>query len=134
MVSPATPEPPPPDNTSVRSLVTRSVLLAPVSVVTAVMVGAVGATYVFRSTPTVLPPATARSDLPSPLKSPTATEFAAVLPVEKVGIFVVGNVPFPVLNNTPTVVLLELATARSGLPSPLKSPTATEVGFDPPVP
>jgi hypothetical protein len=43
----------------------------------------------------------------------------------------VGNVPVPLLRRIDTLLLPELATARSSLPSPLKSPIATECGFDP---
>ena len=36
-----------------------------------------------------------------------------------------------VFSRIETLPVLEFATARSGLPSPLKSPTVTEEGFDP---
>src|SRR5258708_28588829 len=39
--------------------------------------------------------------------------------------------PGVVLRNIVTLLLPEFATARSGLPSPLKSPTATKTGFEP---
>src|SRR2546429_3661411 len=38
------------------------------------------------------------------------------------------KVPLPLFNNTETFREASLATARSGLPSPLKSPTATDQG------
>src|SRR5271169_6275586 len=73
----------------------------------------------------------ARSGLPSPLKSPTATDEgpdpawnglpgAAAKPPD----------PFP---SSTVTVPSPLAMARSGLPSPLKSPTATDMGFVPTV-
>src|SRR5436305_137956 len=39
--------------------------------------------------------------------------------------------PLPLPSRMLTLLLLRLATARSGLPSPLKSPTATEAGVLP---
>ena len=39
-----------------------------------------------------------------------------------------AKVPLPLPSSTLTLSLPALATARSGLPSPLKSPTATEIG------
>src|SRR5258708_29333980 len=39
--------------------------------------------------------------------------------------------PGVVLRNIVTLLLPEFATARSGLPSPLESPTATQPGFEP---
>ena len=41
------------------------------------------------------------------------------------------NEPLPFPNNTLTLLLPELAVTMSGLPSPLTSATATEVGFVP---
>ena len=68
---------------------------------------------------------TARSWLPSPVKSPTATE-REPLPVPKL----VGALKFPAPSpnkiDTSLGSLQVLATARSCLPSLLKSPTATE--------
>ena len=49
----------------------------------------------------------------------SAKEPAAILPL------------LPVLRNTETVFELKLATAKSGLPSPSKSPMATEYGLVP---
>src|SRR5450432_3706005 len=69
--------------------------------------------------------ATATSCLPSPLKSPTATE-KGLLPAPKL---VAGlKLPAPSPSKIETVVELTRAsaTAMSCLPSPLKSPTATE--------
>src|ERR1043166_4427361 len=69
--------------------------------------------------------ATARSWLPSPLKSPTATG-TGLGPVTK---FVAAlKLPAPSPNKIDTLFEPSLATARSWLPSPLKSPTATVVG------
>ena len=39
--------------------------------------------------------------------------------------------PSPLPKSTLTSLLSWFATTRSGLPSPLKSPTATETGYDP---
>ncbi len=72
--------------------------------------------------------ATAKSDLPSPLKSPTVTEKGR-LPTEKS--VAVPKLPVPVPNSTETVLLKSFATAKSDLPSPLKSPTVTERGLIP---
>src|SRR5262249_6609580 len=93
------------------------------------------AAVVFTSTETVLLPkwATRRSGLPSPLTSPTATELGA-LPVAKVCWGAKEGVVAPaavVFSSTDTVALPELATRRSGRPSPLTSPTATERGAVP---
>ena len=65
--------------------------------------------------------ATARSALPSPLKSPAATErFSANKKLRAA-----RNVPSPLPNNTETQPK-KWATARSSLPSPLKSPTTMD--------
>src|SRR5262249_37082476 len=77
-----------------------------------------------------------RSGLPSPLKSPTATE-TELLPVVKTCCDVKLGVVDPVgvvFNSTdteacPPAPLAPLTTARSGLPSPLKSATANELGL-----
>src|SRR5437763_7348287 len=37
----------------------------------------------------------------------------------------------PLLSSTETLLELELADAASGRPSPLKSPTATQIGYEP---
>ena len=41
------------------------------------------------------------------------------------------KVPLPLPSSTLTLLLVMLAVARSGLPSPLKSPTATDIGSVP---
>src|SRR6267378_4303260 len=83
-----------------------------------------------RTGPNALALVTARSSLPSPLKSPTATETGKP-PAAKVN--GARKVPSPLPDSTETLREPELATARSSLPSPLKSPTATEAGRLPPV-
>src|SRR5436309_7499474 len=72
--------------------------------------------------------ATARSCLPSPLKSPTATE-KGLVPAPK--LVAALKLPAPSPKKIDTLFELKLATARSCLPSPLKSPTATEKGLVP---
>src|SRR5437660_371776 len=72
--------------------------------------------------------AVARSCLPSPSKSPTATE-RGLLPTPK--LLAAPKLPVPSPNKIETLSELKLATARSCLPSPLKSPTATELGLKP---
>ena len=74
--------------------------------------------------------AAARSGRPSRLKSPTAMETGSVPTLSgEVG----AAVKFPVPSPSRIVTLLELmlATARSGRPSRLKSPTATPRGSVP---
>src|SRR5580765_2541133 len=67
--------------------------------------------------------AVARSCLPSPLKSPTATEKSGN-PTKNA---VAGpKLPVPSPNEIETVLELGPAVTRSCWPSPLKSPTATE--------
>src|ERR1019366_3042854 len=72
--------------------------------------------------------ATTKSNLPSPLKSPTPME-AGTLPtgVEEAR----TKLPVPSPSSIEIVLLQSLATARSRIPSPLKSPTATELGQSP---
>src|SRR5947207_13480746 len=70
---------------------------------------------------------TAKSSLPSPLKSPTATDWGPGAPKFTGAL----KVPSPLPSSTLTFLLPAFATARSSLPSPLKSPTAADVGFDP---
>src|SRR5258707_1161081 len=90
---------------------------------------------VLRSAETVAEPwlAAARSGLPSPLRSPMATEWgffpeAKVCCEAKAGAVAAGAV---VLCRTAEALAeFALATARSGLPSPLRSPMATKMGFD----
>ena len=74
-----------------------------------------------------LPPAlaVARSCLPSPSKSPVATERGPV-PTLKGLPLAAANEPAPSPSSTETLFELLLAVARSRLPSPLKSPVATE--------
>src|SRR5262245_27018383 len=101
----------------------------------AVLLVMVSGTRLFSSTDTVALPmlATSRSGRPSPLTSPTATE-KGLVPVAKVcwgakdGVVAPGAVVF---SSTDTVALRLLATRRSGRPSPLTSPTATELGMLP---
>src|SRR5262249_39024402 len=69
--------------------------------------------------------ASARSSLPSPLKSPTATEIGR-LPGEKADFATKLAAPAP--GRIETVSQRRFASARSSLASPLKSPTATEYG------
>src|SRR5437667_262180 len=87
---------------------------------------------VFRRTDTLLEVwlAVARSGLPSRLKSPTATEYGSVPAVKLVA---APKLPVPLPSSTDTLLALKptLDVARSGLPSRLKSPTATEIGFVP---
>ena len=71
--------------------------------------------------------ATAKSGLPSPLKSPMLTEAGRVPVVKstlgaKVGVVAPMGV---VLSRIDVVSLLKFATTKSGLPSPLKSPIFT---------
>src|SRR5208282_979882 len=91
-----------------------------------------GAGVVLSSTDTVplLGFATIRSGLPSPLTSAAVTEdgqlpTANVCWVAKLGVVAPGAV---LLSSTETVPLLEFATIRSGLPSPLTSAAVTEAG------
>ena len=65
--------------------------------------------------------------MPSPLKSPTATESVAVPAVKFVA---VPKLPAPSPNKIETTSP-KSAMARSWLPSPLKSPTATDSGAKP---
>src|ERR1700682_2811454 len=75
----------------------------------------------------LLPLVTARSAFPSPLKSPTATEFGQ-LPTANGLPLAAENPPPPFPSNTVTLLLPQFATAKSAFPSPLKSPTATDDG------
>src|SRR5262245_27253359 len=72
--------------------------------------------------------ATARSDRPSPFRSPMATELGLV-PVAYV--VAAGKLPAPSLRKSETVLEPALATARSGRWSPFRSPMATELGLVP---
>src|SRR5438105_10601424 len=69
------------------------------------------------------PLATARSCLPSALKSPTATENG---PVSAAKLVAALKLPTPSPNRTDTLLEARFATTRSCLPSPLKSPMATD--------
>ena len=74
--------------------------------------------------------ATTKSGLPSPLRSPMEIE-KGLLPVVKSVLEEKEGVVAPlvvVFKNTETLSELLLATAKSGLPSPLRSPMETEVG------
>src|SRR5882672_3458653 len=71
--------------------------------------------------------ATAKSDLPSRLKSATATELGPEpAPTGEPAAWANAPVPFP--SRIVAFLEPEFATARSALPSRLKSPTATEKG------
>src|SRR5262249_38526820 len=90
---------------------------------------------VFKSTDTRFEPTatTARSSLLSPLKSPipTALGIATVAKsrlAAKLGTVEPGTVVF---TSTDTLLELWFTTARSGKPSPLKSPTAADTGSAP---
>src|SRR2546421_316634 len=74
------------------------------------------------------PLATARSGLPSRLKSLTATKIDEA-PTGK--LVAVPKPPAPLPNRTETSLVLKFDTAKSGLPSRLKSPIATERGLFP---
>src|SRR2546426_659228 len=70
---------------------------------------------------------TAKSSLPSPLKSPTASDPGPSTPEFNAGL----KVPSPLPSSMLTLLLPAFATARSSLPSPLKFPATTEAGDDP---
>src|SRR5207302_21415 len=74
--------------------------------------------------------ATARSGLESPLKSPTATERGLVPTGKGLPAAAVKLAPAPPSRIETSPEPLS-ATARSGWESPLKSPTATELGLVP---
>src|SRR5207244_8704586 len=80
------------------------------------------------NTETVLDPAlaTARSGLPSLLKSPTATDQGAP-PAAKFR--AAWKVPLPLPSSTETVLARELATVRSGLRSRIRLPSGHQIGF-----
>ena len=85
-----------------------------------------------KSIETLLEPslATAISKNVSPLKKPTATE-VGVVPTAKLVAVPNNPVPLPKSIETLSEPKPRLDTARSKNVSPLKSPTATEVGADP---
>ena len=72
--------------------------------------------------------ATARSGMPSALKSSTATDLASS-PTGK--LVAEPKLPSPFPDNTDTLSELWFATARSVMPSALKSSAATERGWLP---
>ncbi len=74
--------------------------------------------------------ATAKSGLPSPLKSPMLTEMGRLPVVKSTLVAKVGVVALVavVLSRMEALLLLRFATAKSGFPSPLKSPMLTEWG------
>src|SRR5207237_1206893 len=78
---------------------------------------------------TLLEPAlaVARSGVPSWFKSPTATE-VGLTPTATGELLGCENPPAPSPRRIVTLLEVELALARSGLPSRSKSPTATEKG------
>src|SRR5438552_3256434 len=70
--------------------------------------------------------AVAKSSLPSELKSPTATEYGAnVAPPPVLKLPPSVNVPSPLPRRMETCPQPASATAKSKMPSPLKSPLAT---------
>ncbi len=73
---------------------------------------------------------TARSAMPSPLKSPTARP-PGPLPTATGDAGAGANPPLPSPNRMLTLSLAEFATARSAMPSPLKSALATPEGIKP---
>src|SRR5471032_2209511 len=102
----------------------------PLAGVNEVMVG--GNTGLLRNMDTVLLPllTTARSGLPSPSRSPIATLIAAAPVAKSASAAKEPDVMEPllaVLRKTDTVE--KLARARSGLPSPSRSPIATLLGL-----
>ena len=75
--------------------------------------------------------ATARSGLPSPSRSPMATDCGDVPVVKSTLAAKLLAVMLPlaeVLRNIDTLLEVKLATTRSSLPSPSRSPMATEAG------
>src|SRR2546422_6850677 len=69
-----------------------------------------------------------RSGLPSPLKSPTSMYQGKPPPEAKYMFFAGWKVPSPLPSSTQAVQSPKLTTARSGLPSPLKSLTTMPEG------
>src|SRR6476469_3648111 len=97
-------------------------------------VAAPGAVVLSRMEAVLLPAfATAKSGLPSPLKSPMLME-AGLVPVAKGTWVAKVGVAAPVavvLSRMEAVLLPAFATAKSGLPSPLMSPMLTDWGLLP---
>jgi len=106
--------------------VVRSTLVAKVGVVALVAV-------VLSRMEALLSPrfVTAKSGLPSPLKSPMLTDSELVPVVKSTLVAKVGVVAPVVLSRMETVLLSKFVTARSGFPSPLMSPMLTKVGVVP---
>ena len=72
----------------------------------------------------------AKSGLPSPLKSPVLTDVGP-FPVKSTMVAKVGVVaPVAVVLSRIEKVRVAFATAKSGFPSPLKSPLLTDVGLE----
>src|SRR5438874_2071780 len=86
--------------------------------------------YMLRSTCTVLllNPEAARSSLPSPFQSPTATDDGLANPPT---LPAAPRAPPPCPSRIDTLFEPWLLTARSSLPSPLKSPQSTPDGLPP---
>ncbi|HZH61490.1 MAG TPA: hypothetical protein VEY70_18365 [Metabacillus sp.] len=76
---------------------------------------------------------TARSGIPSQLISRTVTSLGLVPPLEKGLPDAEANPPAPFPKKTEIEFENSLATARSGIPSPLKSAAVMDWGWDPPV-
>src|SRR6516164_8249805 len=74
------------------------------------------------------PTVNVRSEAPSPLRSPAARVLEGTVPTLGVA---TAKLPTPVFVKTLRNVELLLLTAKSGWPSPLKSPTATELAPTP---
>src|SRR5437870_13154038 len=70
---------------------------------------------------------TAKSSLPAPLKSPTATDWDPGAPKFTGAL----KVPSPLPRSTLTFLLPACATARASLPSPLQSRPAADVAVHP---
>jgi len=77
--------------------------------------------------------ATARSGIPSPLKSTEVIENAPLPPLAKGLPGADENPPAPFPKKTEMLLEPEFATARSGIPSPLKSATVISLGLIPPL-
>ena len=88
------------------------------------------AAHVFSNTSTPRALTTARSGLPSPLKSPAAMD-AGFNPAPKFN--AASKVPSPLPRRSDTLPERSLATATSSLPSPLKSAVVTDNGPSPAV-
>lgn len=71
--------------------------------------------------------------MPSPLKSPTASQTGRAPAPRYVSVLAgtAVNPPEPFPKKIVMLLLTTFAVARSGMPSPLKSPTMIEAGPDP---